>query len=195
MVTGNFNLEKLLKNLKKKTGKKAEILTMNEKVEKEDVVQNEANEQETVTKKNEEDDIVDKKDETPEVEEKIDKPETSTRKLEIHIAFLSEKYEPDIGKVISKFEGVKTCKVDVENKKVVITGDFDEEKLWKELEEKMRKRIVKMEKEKKDDEPITKDEENEIDRGVYMNPSSDDEKEMARWMMFSDENPNACSIS
>jgi len=67
--------------------------------------------------------------------------------------------------------------------------------LWKELEEKMRKRIVKMEKEKKDDEPITKDEENEIDRGVYMNPSSDDEKEMARWMMFSDENPNACSIS
>jgi len=76
MVTGNFNLEKLLKNLKKKTGKKAEILTMNEKVEKEDVVQNEANEQETVTKKNEEGDIVDKKDETPEVEEKIDKPET-----------------------------------------------------------------------------------------------------------------------
>ncbi|KAG7620309.1 Heavy metal-associated domain HMA [Arabidopsis suecica] len=168
---------------------------MNEKVEKEDVVQNEANEQETVTKKNEEGDIVEKKDETPEVEEKIDKPETSTRKLEIHIAFLSEKYEADIGKVISKFEGVKTCKVDVENKKVVITGDFDEEKLWKELEEKMRKRIVKMGKEKKDDEPITKDEENEIDRGVYMNPSSDDEKEMARWMMFSDENPNACSIS
>ena len=30
----------------------------------------------------------------------------STRKLEIHIAFLSEKYEADIGKVISKFEGI-----------------------------------------------------------------------------------------
>lgn len=40
-----------------------------------------------------------------------------------------------------------------------------------------------------------KDEEIEMDRGVYMYPNSDEEKEMAKYMMFSDENPNACSIS
>ncbi|CAL9225098.1 unnamed protein product [Arabidopsis halleri] len=215
MVTGNFILEKLLKTLKKKTGKKAEILMMNEKadiVHKEnddhevvqnedddhDVVQKENDEQESFTEKNEEGDIVQEKDENPEVEEKIDTHETSTTKVEIHIAFLCEKYEVDIEKVISKFQGVKTCVVDIENQKIVITSDFDEEKLLEKLKKKMRKRINKVEKKRKDEEAkivIEKDEEIEMDKGVYMYPNSDDEKEMAKYMMFSDENPNACSIS
>ncbi|KAG7547800.1 Heavy metal-associated domain superfamily [Arabidopsis suecica] len=215
MVTGHFNLEKLLKTLKKKTGKKAEILMMNEKaemVEKEnddhevvqneddehDVVQKENDEEKKFTEKKEEGDIVQENDKNPEVEEKIDTSETSTTKVEIHIVFLCEKYEEDIGKVISKFEGVKTCVVDVENQKIVITGDFDEEKLLEKLKKKMRKRIIKVEKNRNDEEAkivIENDEEIEMDRGVYMYPNSDDEKEMAKYMMFSDENPNACSIS
>ncbi|KAG7543149.1 Heavy metal-associated domain HMA [Arabidopsis thaliana x Arabidopsis arenosa] len=193
MVTGNFNLEKLLKTLKKKTGKKAEILMMNEKAD-----MKENDEEKIFTEKKEEGDIVQENDKNPEVEEKIDTSETSTTKVEIHIVFLCEKYEEDIGKVISKFEGVKTCVVDVENQKIVITGDFDEEKLLEKLKKKMRKRIIKVEKNRNDEEAkivIENDEEIEMDRGVYMYPNSDDEKEMAKYMMFSDENPNACSIS
>lgn len=104
--------------------------------------------------------------------------------------------------------GVKTCMVDIENQKVVVTGNFDEEKLLKKLKKKMNKRIKDVEKENKDEEPETilkKDEgakiatenyeESEMDRNIYIQQNRDDEKEMARWMMFSDENPNACCLS
>lgn len=82
MVTGHFNLEKLLKTLKKKTGKKAEILMKNERfdnVEEEgdenEVVQKENDEHEIIPEKNEEDNIVPIKVENPELEEKDDTPE------------------------------------------------------------------------------------------------------------------------
>lgn len=82
MVTGKFDLEKLLKTLKKKTGKKAEVLMMNEKddmTQNEDddheVVQEENDDHETITENSEEGDVVQKKDENPEVEEKIDTPQ------------------------------------------------------------------------------------------------------------------------
>ncbi|XP_019087721.1 PREDICTED: heavy metal-associated isoprenylated plant protein 22-like [Camelina sativa] len=189
MVSGNFNLEELLKALKKKTGKKAEILKVNEKG---DMVEKEDDEPEIVQEDNEEDEIIT---ENHEEQKKTDKPQTSTTEVEIHMAFLCEKFEVDVGKVISKFEGVKTCAVDIENQKVIITGDFDKEKLLNKLKKKMRKRINKMEQKKKDKEPIKKDEKVEMDRDIYINPSSADEKEMSRYMMFSDENPNACSIS
>ncbi|XP_010435270.2 PREDICTED: uncharacterized protein LOC104719119 [Camelina sativa] len=189
MVSGNFNLEKLVKALKKKTGKKAEILMVNEKdvmVEKED------DEPEIVQEENEEDEIIT---ENHEEQKKTDTPQTSTTEVEIHMTFLCEEFEVDVGKVISKFEGVKTCVVDIENQKVIVTGDFDKEKLLKKLKKKMSKRINKMEQNKKDKEPIQKDEKIEMDSGIYINPSSDDEKEMSRYMMLSDANPNACSIS
>ncbi|XP_019089469.1 PREDICTED: uncharacterized protein LOC104733719 [Camelina sativa] len=189
MVSGFFNLEELLKTLKKKTGKKAEILKVNEKA---DMVEKEDDEPEVVLEENEEHETII---ENNEDEKKIETPQTSTPEVEIHMAFLCEKFEVDVGKVISKFEGVKTCAVDIENQKVVITGDFDKEKLLKKLKKKMRKRINKMEQKKKDKEPIKEDEKFEMDRGIYINPSSVDEKEMSRYMMFSDENPNACSIS
>lgn len=64
MVSGNFNLEKLVKTLKKKTGKKIEILMKNEKS---DIVQKEDDEPDIV--QNEESHIVQK-------EENDDKPET-----------------------------------------------------------------------------------------------------------------------
>ncbi|XP_010468147.1 PREDICTED: heavy metal-associated isoprenylated plant protein 22-like, partial [Camelina sativa] len=188
-VSGNFNLEKLLKTLKKKTGKKAEILMVNEKA---DMVEKEDDEPEVVLEENEEHETII---ENNEDEKKIETPQTSTTEVEIHMTFLCENFEVDVGKVISKFEGVKTCAVDIENQKVVITGDFDKEQLLKTLKKKLSKSINKMEQKKKDKEPIKKDEKIEIDRDIYINPSSVDEKEMSRYMMFSDENPNACSIS
>lgn len=57
--------------------------------------------------------------------------------------------------------------VDIENQKVVITGNFDKEKLLKKLKRKMHKRIKDVEKENKDEEPETilkKDEEAKIVR-------------------------------
>ncbi|XP_010435271.1 PREDICTED: uncharacterized protein LOC104719120 [Camelina sativa] len=178
MVSGNFNLEKLLKTLKKKTGKKAEILMVNEKAdmaEKDDIDEKEDDEPAIVLEENEEHETII---ENNEDEKKIETPQTSTTEVEIHMEFLCEALEVDVGKVVSKFE-----------------GDFDKEKLLKKLKKKMRKRLEKMEQKEKDKQPIKKDEEIEMDRDIYINPSSDDEKEMARYMMFSDENPNACSIS
>lgn len=92
MVTGHFNLEKLLKTLKKKTGRKAEILMKNERFDiaededdEHDIVQNENDEHEVVQKENNEHEIIPEKheegnilptkDESLEIEEKDDKPE------------------------------------------------------------------------------------------------------------------------
>lgn len=85
--------------------------------------------------------------------------------------------------------------MDIANQKVVVTGDFDEDKLLKKIKKKMRKRMKKMEKKKQEEETLKKYEESNMNSSIYMNPSSDEEKEMARYMMFSDDNPNACSIS
>lgn len=91
MVAGDFNLEKLLKILKKKTSKKAEILMKTEKydmvqtgddepgiIQKEDNesdrVQKENDEPEIVSEKNEESDIVQKEKKNPEINEENDKP-------------------------------------------------------------------------------------------------------------------------
>ncbi|EOA18331.1 hypothetical protein CARUB_v10006850mg [Capsella rubella] len=182
MVTGTFNLEKLLKTLKKKTRKNAKVLMVNE--QEDDGVQEdeELEEDEEIQEENDEHETITENNENPEVEEQIDTAQTSTKEVEIHLTFLCDKLEKDVGKVISKFEGVKTCDVDIVNQKIVITGDFDKEKLLKKLKKRMRKRIQKMEKKKRDEEHL---------RGVYINPSTADE----RYMMFSDENPNACCIS
>ncbi|CAA0300643.1 unnamed protein product [Arabidopsis thaliana] len=193
LVSGDFNLHKLVKTLKKKTGKKIEIVTKNEKSSEDkvdDTVQNE-----------------DSKDEI--VPQNADKPETSIMEVEFDIPFLCEKYEKDFGKVISKCTGVETYVVHLENKKVVVIGNFDKDELSRKLNKKMHQKIKKAEKERQEweSEMMLREAEEEKrladiyeeidkDRNVSLNPITDYEKEMAKhYYMFSDENPNACSIS
>ncbi|KAL1209314.1 Heavy metal-associated isoprenylated plant protein 17 [Cardamine amara subsp. amara] len=174
MVSGNFNLGKLVKTLKNKTGKKIEILM---KKEKSDMVQKEGHEHEIVP------------------------PETRIIKVEFDIPFLCEEYKKSYGKVIKKCEGVITYVADVENKKVVVVGNFDKEELLRKLNKKikMHQKIMKAEKERKDREEckIAAEIREEIDkdRNIYLQPNTDYEKEMAKYYMLSDENPKGYSIS
>ncbi|XP_019088051.1 PREDICTED: heavy metal-associated isoprenylated plant protein 3-like [Camelina sativa] len=145
MVAGAFDLERILKTIKKKTGKNAEILVM---TKKSDAVQTDDDESdkvqiddehELVLEKNETSSLVPKQQENLENEKNDDKPETSSvMEVEFKIPFLNDKYE--VKKVISKFEGVETCVVDVESQKVVVTGSFDQEKMLKKLKKKMDKK-------------------------------------------------------
>lgn len=99
--------------------------------------------------------------------------------------------------------------MDLENKKVVVIGNFDKDELSIKLNKKMQQKIKKAERERQEweSEMMLKEAEEEKrvaeiyeeidkDRNVYLNPITDYEKEMAKhYNMFSDENPNACSIS
>lgn len=99
--------------------------------------------------------------------------------------------------------------MDLENKKVVVIGNFDKDELSRKLNKKMQQKIKKAEKERQEweSEMMLKEAEEEKrvagiyeeidkDRNVYLNPITDYEKEMAKhYNMFSDENPNGCSIS
>ncbi|XP_019086511.1 PREDICTED: uncharacterized protein LOC104718845 isoform X2 [Camelina sativa] len=146
MVAGAFDLERVLKTIKKKTGQNAEILVMTKKSEavqtdddESDKVQTD-DEHELALEKNKPSSLVPKQQENLENEKNDDKPETSVMEVEFKIPFLNDKYEVYIEKVISKFEGVETCVVDVENQKVVVTGSFDQEKMFKKLKKKMDKK-------------------------------------------------------
>ncbi|VVB01030.1 unnamed protein product [Arabis nemorensis] len=93
MVGGEFSMEKLLKVLKKKTGKKAEILIKTEKYD-------DQSEAETIPENNEDS-------ETGQQEEEIiennDKQEPRLMEVEYNIPF-PDKYQVDIAKVMSKFK-------------------------------------------------------------------------------------------
>ncbi|EOA34155.1 hypothetical protein CARUB_v10021657mg [Capsella rubella] len=145
IISGEFNLHKLLKTLKKKTGKKIEVVMKTEKL----VVVHDKEDDEPETM---ESDVVHKEDDEPETEtpevvqnqdnkdeivpQNDDKLETSMMEVEFDIPLLYEEYEKYFEKVISKFEGVETYGTDVENKKIVVIGNFDKDRLLKKLDKK-----------------------------------------------------------
>lgn len=113
--------------------------------------------------------------------------------------------------------GVESCTTDTENQ-IAVSGSFNLEKLLKKLKKVTGKDVEIVKEEEKDPEPeITeivkeKDEETEEDSQpevvqeveteedaqpeVVFEPNSDEQKELEKYMMFSDENPNAkCTIS
>ncbi|KAG5386255.1 hypothetical protein IGI04_037725, partial [Brassica rapa subsp. trilocularis] len=170
-------------------GKSAEVLTMTKKSD-------------VVPEKNGQSNIVPKKEANPEIKQTDDKPErrcqsicfllvnilymcfsfslisSSIREVEYNLRPASQELEVYIRKVISKFEGVENCVVDIQNKRIVVTGDFDQKKLFEELQKKRRKII------KKDHELIEKY------RRIHARVRSGDEKEMAKFDMSNEENPN-----
>ncbi|KAH0865185.1 hypothetical protein HID58_082396 [Brassica napus] len=143
----------------------AEVLTMTKKSD-------------VVPEKNGQSNIVPKKEANPEIKQTDDKPERSIREVEYNLRPASQELEVYIRKVISKFEGVENCVVDIQNKRIVVTGDFDQKKLFEKLQKKRRKII------KKDHELIEKY------RSIHARVRSGDEKEMAKFDMSNEENPN-----
>ncbi|XP_023644361.1 heavy metal-associated isoprenylated plant protein 17 [Capsella rubella] len=139
IISGEFNLHKLLKTLKKKTGKKIEVVMKTEKLVEDDEPETET--PEVVQNQDNKDEIVPQND---------DKLETSMMEVEFDIPLLYEEYEKYFEKVISKFEGVETYGTDVENKKIVVIGNFDKDRLLKKLDKKsarLNRKIQQAEKE------------------------------------------------
>ncbi|EOA18046.1 hypothetical protein CARUB_v10006492mg [Capsella rubella] len=104
--------------------------------------------------------------------------------------------EKSMTDAITKFKGVNTSSV-TSTGKIVVTGSFNQDKLLKKLIKVTGKDVEIVEKdeevEKKSDETVAeKTEEPE----KVIEPNSDERKQMDKFMMFSDENPNAkCTIS
>ncbi|KAG2263335.1 hypothetical protein Bca52824_070414 [Brassica carinata] len=102
--------------------------------------------------------------------------------------------EKDMIDAISDFKGVESCTTDTENQKIAVSGSFNLEKLLKKLKKVTGEDVEIVEEEKKDPEPEIV----EIDAQpeVVFEPNSDEQKEIEKYMMFSDENPNAkCTMS
>ncbi|XP_033144836.1 heavy metal-associated isoprenylated plant protein 19 [Brassica rapa] len=137
---------------------------------------------------------------------------SSTLDVELKIPDCN-KCEKGMIAVISNFKGVESYTKDTENQKVAVSGSFDLEKLLKKLKKVTGGKGVEVVKEEeKDPEPEIvevvkeKDEETEVVQEVkteenarpevVFEPNSDEQKEKEKYMLFSDENPNAkCTIS
>lgn len=95
--------------------------------------------------------------------------------------------------------GVASYTKDTENQKVAVSGSFDLEKLLKKLKKVTGGKGVEVVKEEeKDPEPeiveVVKEKDEETE--MVFEPNSDEQKEKEKYMLFSDENPNAkCTIS
>ncbi|EOY06360.1 hypothetical protein QUC31_016320 [Theobroma cacao] len=99
--------------------------------------------------------------------------------------------ERTVAKAIAKLKGVEKFTTDMNKHKVVISGKIDPQKVLKKLKKKTGKKIEIMVKEKK--EEISKDTSNENCK-PFVNSLPLSRCNEALMMMFSDENPNACSI-
>ncbi|XP_010510281.1 PREDICTED: heavy metal-associated isoprenylated plant protein 3-like [Camelina sativa] len=121
--------------------------------------------------------------------------------VEINISMHCNECERKIARVISKFKGVETFVTDMNSHKVVVTGKIDPKKLLKKLKKKTGKRAKIVVKEEKDEES-SKDaeDENVLEIDMELIGLGDEwynnDREMEKFMVFSDENPKAiCSIS
>ncbi|XP_010488162.1 PREDICTED: heavy metal-associated isoprenylated plant protein 3-like [Camelina sativa] len=121
--------------------------------------------------------------------------------VEINISMHCNECERKIARVISKFKGVETFVTDMNSHKVVVTGKIDPKKLLKKLKKKTGKRAKIVVKEEKDEES-SKDaeDENVLEIDMELIGLGDEwynnDREMEKFMVFSDENPKAiCCIS
>ncbi|KAF3963094.1 hypothetical protein CMV_012478 [Castanea mollissima] len=111
--------------------------------------------------------------------------------VEFKVSMYCNACERTVAKAISKCKGVEKFTTDMKKHRVVVTGRIDPQKVLKKLKKKTGKKveiIVKKEDASKEsNEGVSKLDSNQP---ILFDCCNDDE-----WlMMFSDENPNACSI-
>uniref|UniRef100_A0A7N0ZXK3 HMA domain-containing protein n=1 Tax=Kalanchoe fedtschenkoi TaxID=63787 RepID=A0A7N0ZXK3_KALFE len=111
--------------------------------------------------------------------------------------------ERSLANAISKFKGVERFTTDMKRNRVVITGKIDPEKVMKTLKKKTGKRVELVPAAKQEPEKVVDE------KQIMESPSGQDGEALMKelvlfggshWRgcdlmtMFSDENPNACSV-
>ncbi|XP_049392459.1 heavy metal-associated isoprenylated plant protein 7-like isoform X2 [Solanum stenotomum] len=189
---------KVCERIKKKSGRKVELISPLPKPPEEH-------------KKEEE-----KKEELPKVEEKKDEPPpviTVKMTVQMHCEACAQVMQ----KRIRKIQGVESVTTDLGNNQVVVKGVVDPEKLANDVykrtgkqaivvkEEEVKKEEEKKEEEKKEEKKESEEEKGkeeddkttiDIKKNEYMHQRDYIFMEYANYppQIFSDENPNACSI-
>ncbi|KAK4854777.1 hypothetical protein QYF36_001123 [Acer negundo] len=109
---------------------------------------------------------------------------------EFNVSMHCNACERTVARTISKFKGVETFTTDMNKHKVVVTGRIDPKKLLKKMKNKTGKRVeIVINKNELETSEVV------INEGNHAAPIFDCCKDDSQvLMMFSDENPNACSI-
>ncbi|XP_012452924.2 heavy metal-associated isoprenylated plant protein 19 [Gossypium raimondii] len=94
--------------------------------------------------------------------------------------------ERTVAKVIAKLKGVEKFTTDMNKNKVVVTGKIDPQKVLEKLRKKTGNKVEIVGK--------VEEKENEKANDISIQYSNSSLLENEAFMMFSDENPNACSI-
>ncbi|ESQ47717.1 hypothetical protein EUTSA_v10022291mg [Eutrema salsugineum] len=120
--------------------------------------------------------------------------------VEFNISMHCNECERKIARVISKYKGVETFVTDMNSHKVVVKGKIDPKKLMKKLKKKTGKRVKIVVNEEKDEESSKDEDVLEIDMELIGFGDESvfgyNDKELEKFMWFSDENPKAiCCIS
>ncbi|EEF45458.1 heavy metal-associated isoprenylated plant protein 19 [Ricinus communis] len=116
--------------------------------------------------------------------------------IELKVSMYCNACERSVAKAISKFKGVETFTTDMNRHRVVVTGHINPHKLLKKLKKKTRKRVEIIGKNNEEEETQTDN------HNIAVAPPPPPPQQFffdfickeEVFMMFSDENPNACSI-
>ncbi|KAJ8767551.1 hypothetical protein K2173_017620 [Erythroxylum novogranatense] len=118
--------------------------------------------------------------------------------VEFNVPMHCNACERTVAKTISKFKGVERFTTEMNKHKVVVTGRVNPQKLLKKLEKKTRKRIEIFVDKNEEEDACNEEESNNKGENVELwfawPPFFKCCKENDVLMMFSDENPNACSV-
>ncbi|RDX63003.1 Heavy metal-associated isoprenylated plant protein 19, partial [Mucuna pruriens] len=112
--------------------------------------------------------------------------------IEFKVSMYCNACERTVAKAISKCKGVEKFITDMNKHRVVVTGRIDPMKVLKKLRKKMGKRVEIVSN--KDEKP--NDESHESDKLVMYQFVLENDCciNTEAFMMFSDENPNACAL-
>ncbi|KAL2531347.1 Heavy metal transport/detoxification superfamily protein [Abeliophyllum distichum] len=122
---------------------------------------------------------------------KVDKVVVAEFKVSMHC----NACERSVAEAISKIKGVEKFVTDMKNHKVVVTGKINPQTVMKKVKKKTGKKmeIVDIDKEdvKKEGNLSLEENEKQITNSLIFDSYCEDSE---IYMMFSDENANACSI-
>ncbi|GAY36083.1 hypothetical protein CUMW_020150 [Citrus unshiu] len=124
---------------------------------------------------------------------------------EFKVSMYCNACERTIARAISKFKGVEKFTTDMNKHRVVVTGRIDPQKVLKKLKKKTGKKVEIVDNNNNNEESpkgCRNNEENEDSYRALLDKTNEDLAilfDCCKYndevlMMFSDENPNACSI-
>ncbi|KAJ8504221.1 hypothetical protein OPV22_005107 [Ensete ventricosum] len=115
--------------------------------------------------------------------------------LELKVYMHCKACERSVHNTLRKLEGVKAVKVDMNSHRAIVTGEVDPEKVVKKLKKKTGKRAEIITTRKNDMAPAAGDCSSNRSEASAVITDHFDQTLVAGLSLFSDENPNACSIT